>query len=210
MVSGSKSVQDSAASLLTFNSDTTAWFCLRTHPKHEHIAAAQLRHEPDVEVFLPRIRFRRSTRLGPSWVTEALFKDYLFARFNLSAAFRRVKHSRSVKDIVHFGDRWPTVPDMIITQLQEAMGGEDLRLIEDPLQPGDNVEIVSGAMAGLVAVVTRVMPSKQRVALLLDFLGRQTAVEMDRDDLTFEGRKIGQHVRVPLWQTLAESSAVLS
>src|SRR5215472_8501834 len=73
-------------------SSGAAWFCVRTHPKHEHIAAAQLRQEQDIEVFLPRIRYRRSTRLGPAWVNEALFKDYLFARFELSTALRRVKH----------------------------------------------------------------------------------------------------------------------
>jgi transcriptional antiterminator RfaH len=183
---------------------------VRTYPKHEHIAAAQLRQEPDIEVFLPRIRFRRSTRLGPAWVNEALFRDYLFARFELSTALRRVKHSRSVRDVIHFGDRWPTVPETIIAQLQDAMGGEDLRLIEDPLQPGDSVRIASGAMSGLEAVVTRVMPSKQRVALLLDFLGRQTAVEMDRNDLTFVAEDESRRVRVPLWQGTAEPSPILA
>jgi transcriptional antiterminator RfaH len=191
-------------------SSAAAWFCVRTHPKHEHIAAAQLRQEPDIEVFLPRIRYRRSTRSGPAWVNEALFKDYLFARFELSTALRRVKHSRSVRDVIHFGDRWPTVPEIIIAQLQDAMGGEDLRLVEDPLQPGDNVRIASGAMSGLEAVVTRVMPSKQRVALLLDFLGRQTAVEMNRNDLTFVAEDESRRVRVPLWQRTTEASPILA
>src|SRR6185312_13830264 len=62
---------------------STAWFCLRTHPKHECVAAAQLRQEANIEVFLPRIRFKRATRCGPAWVTEALFQNYLFAKFDL-------------------------------------------------------------------------------------------------------------------------------
>src|SRR5271165_2648864 len=84
-------------------SGSESWFCVRTHPKHEHIAAAQLRLEPDVAVFLPRIRYQRSTRCGPAWVTEALFKDYVFARFNLSEALRRVQGTRAVRCVVHFG-----------------------------------------------------------------------------------------------------------
>src|SRR5260221_11039735 len=94
------------------------WYCVRTHPKHEHIAAAQLRQQPEEEVFLPRIRFRRATRLGPAWVTEALFKDYLFVRFDLSTALRLVRHARAVSGVVHFGDHWPPVPARLIGELK--------------------------------------------------------------------------------------------
>jgi transcription antitermination factor NusG len=31
---------------------------------------------------------------------------------------------------------------------------------------------------GLLAVVTRIMPARERVAVLLEFLGRQTTVEL--------------------------------
>jgi transcriptional antiterminator RfaH len=177
---------------------TEAWFCLRTHPKHEHIAAAQLRQDPEIEVFLPRIRYRRSTRLGPAWVTEALFKTYVFVRFDLSTALRRVQHARAVCGVVHFGDRWPAIPDETIADLKRAIGEEDLRVIEDTLHPGDLVEVAVGPMQGLEAVVTRVMPAKQRVAVLLDFLGRQTAVEMDCGQLT-PTQEQSQRARTPLW-----------
>ena len=43
----------------------TAWFCVRSQPKHEHIAAANLRRNPDIDVLNLRIRFKRSTRRGP-------------------------------------------------------------------------------------------------------------------------------------------------
>jgi hypothetical protein len=38
-------------------------------------------------------------------------------------------------------------------------------------------------MRGLQAVVSRVMPARQRAAVLLEFLGRQTTVELDRGQL---------------------------
>ncbi len=57
-----------------------AWYCLRSQPKHEHIAAAHLRLLEGVTVFCPRIRFKRATRQGLVWVTEAMFPGYLFAR----------------------------------------------------------------------------------------------------------------------------------
>ena len=155
----------------------------RTQPKHEHIAAASLRQNLALEVFLPRIRFKRSTRQGPAWVTEALFVNYLFARFDLDAFLRRVKHARGVRDVVHFGSHWTRVPETVITELRTAMGNEELRVIASEFIPGETVEIAGGAFHGLQAVVTRVFPAKQRVAVLLEFLGRQTAVEMGTGQL---------------------------
>src|SRR5437879_12596763 len=87
-----------------------AWFCIRTQPKHEHIAAARLKEEPDIEVYLPRIRFKRSTRRGPVWFTEALFRNYLFARFDLASVLRKLHQARGVRGVSHFGELWPTIP----------------------------------------------------------------------------------------------------
>ena len=158
--------------------DRIAWFCLRTQSKHERIAAASLKKNLELEVFLPRIRFKRPARQGPVWVTEPLFANYLFARFALSAHLRRVQSARGVVGVVHFGRHWPAIPDAVIAELRATIGDQELHVIASKFDPGDAVEIAGGAFHGLQAVVTRVMPSKQRVAVLLDFLGRQTMVEL--------------------------------
>src|SRR5580704_17907544 len=87
-----------------------AWFCLTSHPKREHIAAAQLRQDPEIDVFLPRIRYKRCMRFGPVWTTEALFRNYFFACFDLETCLRRVQGARSVRGVVRFGERYPTIP----------------------------------------------------------------------------------------------------
>jgi transcriptional antiterminator RfaH len=166
-----------------FDKTGRAWFCVRTHQKHEHVAAAQLRQDQEIEVFLPRIRYNRKTRLGPAWTTEALFQTYLFAKFDFEAHLRRVHHARAVRGVVHFGDRWPWIPDSAIEELRLAMGEDDVRVISDDLQVGEAVQIASGPLNSLEAVVTRIMPGPQRVAVLLEFLGRQTAVELSRDQV---------------------------
>ena len=63
------------------------------------------------------------------------------------------------------------------------MGESDLRVISDDLQPGETVQIAAGPFSGLEAVVTRLMPGPQRVAVLLEFLGRQTVVELSRSQV---------------------------
>jgi transcriptional antiterminator RfaH len=154
-----------------------AWFCLRSHPKHEHIAAKHLR-QMEIETLNPRIRFPRSTRQGPVWVTEALFPNYLFARFNLKTSLARVHYAPGVSGVVHFGDRWPAVPDQVIAEIRAALGADELHVISHELSPGDNVQVAGGLFHGLKAVITQVMPARQRVVVLMDLLGRQTAVEL--------------------------------
>lgn len=164
-----------------------AWFCVRSQLKREHIAARHLRQMEGVEVVLPRIRFRRGTRQGTVWVTEALFPNYLFARFNWRESLRRVHHAPGVAGVVHFGNRWPTIPDAVIEDLRQLIGAEELHEIPHEFQPGETVRIAGGSFHGLEAVVQRAMPGRQRVAVLLEFLGRQTAVEIAAVSLVRRG-----------------------
>jgi transcriptional antiterminator RfaH len=161
---------------------SASWFCLQGLPKREHIAAARLRKDAKLEVFLPRIRYRRPTCHGPAWVTEALFPGYLFARFDVFL-FRLVQATPGVRCVVHFGTHWPTIPEQVIAELRTGLGNEEIRVLSQDVQPGETVEVADGAFAGLQATVSRVMPGRRRVSVLLDFLGRQTAVELDPSQL---------------------------
>lgn len=163
-----------------------AWLCIRSQPKHEHIAAGHLRALPGLEVFLPRIRFRRQTRRGAAWFTEALFPNYLFARFDWETLLRRVHAAPGVSGVIHFGERWPTVPDEVMAELQALFGETELHEIPETPEVGEAVQVAGGALHGLQAIVTQVFPARQRVAVLLEFLGRQTAVELPLEQVVRE------------------------
>jgi len=164
-----------------------AWFCLRSQPKHEHIAAGHLRQIEGVEVYNPRIRFPRTSKQGPIWVTEALFPNYLFAKFEWKNFLNRVHYTPGVAGVVHFGDRWPTIPNEVIDELRTSLGPDDVHIVPRELQEGDQIEISGGAFHGLNAVVTKVLPGRQRVTVLLDFLGRQTMVEVGLPSIIKQG-----------------------
>ncbi len=155
-----------------------AWFCLRSQPKHEHIAASQLRRLGQIEVFNPRVRFPRPTRQGAAWVTEAMFPSYLFARFDWTTCLSRVHYAPGVSGVVHFGSRWPTVPDPVIEEIRALLGPEEVHVVPRDAAPGDSVEIAGGIFHGLQAVITQVLPGRQRVMVLMEFLGRQATVEL--------------------------------
>jgi transcriptional antiterminator RfaH len=164
-----------------------AWFCLRSQPKHEHIAAAHLRKMDGIEVFLPRVRFKRATRKGAVWVTEALFPGYFFAQFDWQISLRQVQHARGARGVVHFGERWPTIPKEVVEELRQAVGTAELHVVSQEFSPGDAVQIADGSLRGLRAVVSRVMPSRERVAVLMEFLGRQTMIELPLNSILKEG-----------------------
>jgi transcriptional antiterminator RfaH len=153
--------------------------------KREHIAAAHLRLIASVEVFNPRLRLLRSTRRGQVWSTESLFPNYLFARFGLEANLERVRYSPSVKLVVQFGDRVPSIPGSVIERLQGDLDAMSSRVLVEAPEIGEEVEVASGALKGLNGRVTRVLPAKRRAEILLDMMGRSVAAELNFDLLLF-------------------------
>ena len=156
----------------------SAWYCLRSQPKHEHIAAAHLRLLEDVTVFCPRIRFKRATRQGLVWVTEAMFPSYLFAHFELAKMHLQVRYAHGVSGIVRFAERYPTIEEGALAQLRDHTGGAEVKEMNYHISEGDQVQIVGGAFVGLEAVVTQVLSAKERVKVLMDFLGRKMEAEL--------------------------------
>ena len=160
-----------------------AWYCLRSQQKQEHIAAAHVRMVEGVLVFCPRIRFKRLTRQGLVWVTEAMFPGYLFARFDLWEKHRQVRYAHSVSGIVQFGGRYPIIEDSVMAFLRDQTGDSETKVLTYQLAEGDQVKITGGAFTGLEAVVTQILSAKERVKILMDFLGRRIEAEVERSSV---------------------------
>src|SRR5690242_17570689 len=158
--------------------ETPLWFCLKTQPKHEHIAAVGLRRQHETPCFSPRLRFRKATRRGAVWFVEPMFPGYIFAEFVYPLMHRRVEHASGVQGIVHFGDYLATIDPGTVATLQAQAGDEEIVTIDPEITTGQSVNIAEGPFQGLAAVVTRVLPAKQRVTVLLEFLGRSVETEI--------------------------------
>lgn len=159
------------------------WYCVHTKPKCEHSAASVLRELPGVETFCPRIRFQRSTRRGKVWFVEALFPSYFFARFDASVLLRAVKHSQNVIRVIEFGGIPVCVPTESIERLKREMNQVELREIKVGIKVGDSVEVTEGPMRGLTGIVESLHSGEERVRILLEFLGRQSFVEISAGKL---------------------------
>ena len=163
-----------------------AWYVIHTKPKCEHLAAAMMSSLDGVETYCPRIRFQRSTRRGKVWFIEALFPSYFFAHFDPATSMRAVKHSQNVIRVVEFGGNLIPIPDHVISCLREEMEHQDVREIQVGVKVGDTVELTEGPMRGLKGIVNSIHSGEERVKILLEFLGRESLVEVNAAKLLTE------------------------
>lgn len=171
------------------------WFCVRTQTKREHVAAGHLREFEGVEVFCPRLRYRKATRRGKVWWVEPLFPGYLLAKFRMQEMERAVTFCQGVRGLVRFGSDIPSVPERFVESLRKEIRE---RSEEDPdmfsvlpvVQAGDEVEIAHGPLRGMRGTIIAVAPAAERIKILLDFLGQQQAVDVDLFSILLPRRPI--------------------
>jgi len=168
--------------------NNSAWYCVRTQPKHEHIAAAGLTKRLGLEVFHPRLRLERSTRRGPVRVIEPLFPCYLFVHCCLDERLNDIRYVNGVSSLVHFGQKISVVPDHVVEELKACFEADEPMAVQDHLYPGAEVVVGEGPFRGFTGIVVRMLPARRRVQLLLDFLGRTTLAEVDRLSVRMENQ----------------------
>lgn len=160
--------------------EPNSWFCLRSHPKHESVAAAHLRLIDNIEVFYPRLRFKKLKKGKIDWSTESLFPNYLFASFNPACQLLRIRHTPGIQSVVKFGRTYPSIPNTVVHELRSSFDISETRIIANDLSVGDPVQIANGVFSGLQAIVTHLLPARERIKVLLRFLGQLSEVEIPR------------------------------
>jgi transcriptional antiterminator RfaH len=136
-----------------------------------------------VEAYCPRLRYQKNTLRGKVWFVEALFPGYIFARFDLAAMARAVKYTPNIVRILDFGQGAMPIADWVIDEVKSEMDGEEMIEVSRSIEVGDEVELTEGPMRGLKGIVQSVLTGQDRVRILLEFLGRQSAVELSIDTL---------------------------
>jgi len=158
-----------------------SWFLIYTNPRQEERTSSNLRAW-NVETFAPVIReWRHNSFTGePSVVIKPLFARYVFARFDLESLFHKVRYTRGVNDLVSFGDGPVEIDDEIIQLIQSRVGKDGLVKIGADLKPGDLVTVREGAMKDFTGIFEREMKDSDRVVVLLNTIGYQARLQIDR------------------------------
>lgn len=170
---------------MTDTDPTAHWYCLRSQPKRERIAASQLRLLPEVEVFLPLVKYTTNSKKGKHTAIEAMFPNYLFARFH-PVKQRAVGYAKGVSYIIKCGEALQVVDSHIISELRSVTVEDYLELKPEPFRIGDNVTIIRGIFSDSTATITQLKPAAERVVVLMEILGRPMEIELPSDTLKQE------------------------
>jgi transcriptional antiterminator RfaH len=159
----------------------TRWYVVQTQPHAEAKAAMHLARQGFV-AYLPRYLKRRRHARKIETVSAPLFPRYLFVAVDTSAQrWRSIQSTIGVSHLV--GKDEPTaLADKIIEELR---GREDdkgfIQLLSRPrFSPGDAVRVLDGVFAACLGLYES-MADTERVAVLLDLLGRKVRVVMDAE-----------------------------
>ena len=159
------------------------WYCVRSKPKKERMAASSIESLYGLDIFCPQIRFQRKTVRGAVWFQEAMFPGYFFVRFDLFEMKRAVSYAPGVLNLPKFDGRFVPVPEAIIESLKKDLDDESVVDTVSPLEVGEETTILEGSMRGLKVKVIKLMPAQERVAVLMELLGTLVEAEFSVNSL---------------------------
>jgi transcriptional antiterminator RfaH len=84
---------------------------------------------------------------------------------------------------VQFGERLALLPEALVNDIKSQTAEDDVVEINPALEPGRTVQVARGPFQGLEAVVTRLIPARERVEILIEWMGRNLYAEASADDL---------------------------
>jgi len=158
------------------------WYAIQTKVNREKDVEKRLT-DFRLEVFLPWMRTRRRIGSRFHWVLAPLFPGYVFCRLDMVTSGKAARYSPGVKDFLTFGSRLAEVGENIIEGLRQRCPGGVAEIDPVSAKPGDTVRINEGPFAGLEAVFEQKLKGSERVAVLLEILGRQTRIVLPSETI---------------------------
>jgi transcriptional antiterminator RfaH len=157
------------------------WFVVQTQVNGEAKAARNLQRQ-GYEVYLPRYLKRRRHARKVDFVARPLFPRYMFVAIDMATQrWRSIQSTFGVSHLVCNGDDPAVVPDGVVGALKEREDKGFVKMdLRPTLVPGDKVRVLAGAFmdsAGLFSGIA----DHDRVAILLEMLGRKVRVLLDAD-----------------------------
>jgi transcriptional antiterminator RfaH len=162
------------------SSGCAEWYVIRTKPRAEELARNALA-QYDICCYLPKLFARQPKTRTPK--VSPLFPGYLF--FQLDKTSRYWSYVRWAPGVSYVlsEDQGPlAVPGSLIEEIasrEEKRRQEVTANLTQPFRPAEPVQVLTGPLAGLDAVFNRELSPNGRVQILVQLLGRLTAVDLD-------------------------------
>jgi transcriptional antiterminator RfaH len=154
------------------------WYVIHSQPHLEARAAHHLRNQA-FEVYLPCYRRRRRHARRTEIIRAPLFPRYLFVRIDIEQQqWRSINSTIGVHHLLCDGERPLPVSDSVIASIREREDNDGVVVLAPcSLRCGETVRIVDGPFADYGGIFDTLI-DEDRVALLLDLLGRRVRVQV--------------------------------
>lgn len=159
------------------------WYVVHTKARQEQPACDNLARQ-GYTVYFPRIKVIKRIRGLQQAVLEPLFPRYVFLQPSSTAqSLAPVRSTLGVVTIVRFGQEPAQMCASVLQNIRsfEAQRNAAKDADINPLQPGQQVRVADGPLAGLEGLISSV--SKERVIVLMQLLGLDTEVQLSRHQL---------------------------
>ncbi|MEA3027595.1 MAG: transcriptional antiterminator RfaH [Alphaproteobacteria bacterium] len=160
------------------------WYVVQTHPNSELKASAHLIRQ-GYEIYLPRYLRRRRHARRIETVAAPLFPRYLFVTIDMSVQqWRCIQSTFGVSRLVCNGDEPAAVPNGVVESLQGHHDEKGFVRLKMPprFAPGDKIRVLDGVFTACLGLYEK-MTDSERVAVLLDLLGRKVRVVLDAESV---------------------------
>jgi transcriptional antiterminator RfaH len=158
------------------------WFVAHTHPHAEGKATAHLNRQ-GFEIYFPRYLKRRRHARRTETVAAPLFPRYLFVAVDLNVQrWRSIYSTVGVTRLVCNGDGPTPLPNGIVEALKGREDANGFIKLDSrsPFRAGDRIRVLDGAFTSCLGLFEG-MAERERIAILLDLLGRKVRVVLDAD-----------------------------
>lgn len=161
----------------------SSWYVAATLPRRESLAKTHLERQ-GFETFLPKFLSTRQVRQKRATVLSPIFPGYIFVQFDAERdPWRSINGTIGIKSLIGCsGERPDRVATEFVRALQSRCINDVVQSIITNLLPGDIVQICSGPLGAQIAHIER-LDAHGRVRVLLNVLGRETRVELNRSSL---------------------------
>lgn len=145
------------------------WYVVQAKAHREHLAEAHLRRK-GLEVFYPRLEL--PDYAGGHRRAVALFPGYLFVNVDLGVQGHEVTWTPGVKCLVGSGGVPTPLDPQVVAFLKRNATSDGLVQGRPDLRTGQEVEVVGGPFAGLMAIIQNPPDAQGRIRVLMRLLGR--------------------------------------
>ena len=158
------------------------WYVAHTHPHAEAKATAHLSRQ-GFDIYFPRYIKRRRHARRIETVPAPLFPRYLFVAIDLNAQrWRSIFSTVGVSRLVCNGEDPSPVPVGIVEALKSREDANGFIKLDcrPRFHVGDKIRVLDGAFSSCLGLFEG-MAERERIAILLDLLGRKVRVILDAD-----------------------------